>query len=90
MLKTENYLILLVKRQDKEVKKWANDKKGSINNIIFKLIHKQIYTRIHTNDKCIRTIKTKSNFDILSKKLESTIDQPDKKKSYQDDRLWQT
>ena len=32
--------------------------------------------------------KSKSNFDILSKKLESTIEQPDKKKSYQDDRFW--
>ena len=32
--------------------------------------------------------KSKSNFDILTKKLESTIDQPEKKKSYQDDRFW--
>ena len=32
--------------------------------------------------------KSKSNFDILTKQLEKTIEQPDKKKSYQDDRLW--
>jgi hypothetical protein len=32
--------------------------------------------------------KSKSNFDILTKQLEKSIDQPEKKKSYQDDRLW--
>ena len=32
--------------------------------------------------------KSKSNFDILTKQLEKSIEQPDKKKSYQDDRLW--
>ena len=32
--------------------------------------------------------KSKSNFDTLTKQLEKTIDQPDKKNKYQDDRLW--
>ena len=32
--------------------------------------------------------KSKSNFDILTKKLENTIEQPEKKNKYQDDRLW--
>ena len=32
--------------------------------------------------------KSKSNFDALTKKLENTIDQPEKKNKYQDDRLW--
>ena len=32
--------------------------------------------------------KSKSNFDSLTKQLEKTIDQPDKKNKYQDDRLW--
>ena len=32
--------------------------------------------------------KSKSNFDILTKQLEKSIEQPEKKKSYQDDRLW--
>ena len=32
--------------------------------------------------------KSKSNFDVLTKQLEQTIEQPEKKKSYQDDRLW--
>ena len=30
--------------------------------------------------------KSKSNFDTLTKQLEKTIDQPDKKNKYQDDR----
>ena len=29
--------------------------------------------------------KSKSNFDALTKKLEKTIDQPEKKNKYQDD-----
>ena len=32
--------------------------------------------------------KSKSNFDALTKKLENTIEQPEKKNKYQDDRLW--
>ena len=32
--------------------------------------------------------KSKSNFDVLTKKLENTIEQPEKKNKYQDDRLW--
>ena len=32
--------------------------------------------------------KSKSNFDSLTKQLEKTIDQPDRKNKYQDDRLW--
>ena len=32
--------------------------------------------------------KSKSNFDSLTKQLEKTIDQPEKKNKYQDDRLW--
>ena len=32
--------------------------------------------------------KSKSNFDILTKKLENTIEQPEKKNKYQDYRLW--
>ena len=32
--------------------------------------------------------KSKSNFESLTKKLENTIEQPEKKNKYQDDRLW--
>src|SRR6056300_975157 len=32
--------------------------------------------------------KSKSNFDTLTKQLENTIEQPEKKNKYQDDRLW--
>ena len=32
--------------------------------------------------------KSKSNFYVLTKKLENTIEQPEKKNKYQDDRLW--
>ena len=32
--------------------------------------------------------KSKSNFDALTKKLENTIEQPEKKNKYQGDRLW--
>jgi hypothetical protein len=32
--------------------------------------------------------KSKSNFDTLTKQLEKSIEQPEKKKSYQDDRFW--
>ena len=32
--------------------------------------------------------KSKSNFDVLTKQLEKTIDKPETKNKYQDDRFW--